>query len=92
MGFVNGWVGGVAEARPQTIGELAPANWGWGLLVRGIIMIIMLPWRAASALRASAAAGPACATSPGLIVAVVGSCCDWSEAGAGGVPLLPLLI
>ena len=47
---------------------------------------------AASALRASAAGGPACAASPGLIVAGVGSCCDWSEAGAGGVPLLPLLI
>ena len=58
-------------------------------------MIIMLAgtrcrW-AASALRASAAACPAFAASPGLIVAGVGSCCDWSEAGAGGVPLLLLL-
>ena len=60
--------------------------------VRVSFMIIKLPWRAASALRASAAGGPACAASPGLIVAGVGSCCDWSEAGAGGVPLLLLLI
>ena len=28
MGFLNGWMSGVAEARPQAIGELAPANWG----------------------------------------------------------------
>ena len=60
--------------------------------VRVSFMIIMLPWRAASALRASAAGGPACAASSGLIVAGVGSCCDWSEAGAGGVPLLLLLL
>lgn len=64
--------------------------------VRDCFMIIMLVgtrcrW-AASALRASAAGGPACAASPGLIVAGVGSCCDWSEAGAGGVPLLLLLL
>ena len=25
---MNGGGSGVAEARPQTIGELAPANWG----------------------------------------------------------------
>ena len=41
MGFVNGWLGGVAEARPQAIGELAPANWGGGLPVLGIIIRIM---------------------------------------------------
>lgn len=29
MGFVNRDGDGVAEARPQTTGELAPANWGW---------------------------------------------------------------
>ena len=27
--LMNGDGDGVADARPQTISELAPANWGW---------------------------------------------------------------
>ena len=80
----------VARSNIPVKGGVVPG--GRSSFVRDCFMIIMLPWRAASALRASAAGGPACAASSGLIVAGVGSCCDWSEAGAGGVPLLPLLI
>ena len=59
-------------------------------------MIIMLAgtrcrW-AASALRASAAGGPACAASPGLIVAGAGVAAGVKGPRAGGVPLLLLLL